>query len=286
MAVATAAPLSITATDRSLLIAATKEPVISTWSLPALTPGPPLRLVGADRPRIAGLCVGPTELVVAPDWSPILQLHPRRDGTPRAVTLPTKRTGAVRCSAAGLVLLAFPDQPSTDPDAAGTGPGIVILLGPDGAERKRHTPAAGAAAIDLASDGRLALLDNAQTVWIGTAEGELEAVPVALSGKPRAVAFGPTGVFASSTDTTCRVGGACAAVDGGAGLLAAGQGWVAVGGFDATTVLDAEHLSVRATLPGRPAGLHALADGTLLRIVDRAATILDPSGTIVREVEL
>jgi len=282
MATASATPLAITGADDTWLVGATRSPALAAWRLDALEEAVALPPPGsADRrPRVSGLCVAGDEIAMATDWSATVEVRALADGALRRTLDPkAARVGAVRCTPEGWAVIAMPAVASDDPEAAGTGPGELVVFDASGAETARHTAPGGVVALGagLAGLAVLAVLDGNGGLW-QLADAKLTAVDAPKPpGEPNALAIAPDGQrYLGGSDGVCAVGGGCAELDGGAGWMAAGTDWVAVGGFGETTLLGAD-LSVRARIPGRPAGLYRLSDETLLMIHGREALRVDPS---------
>lgn len=286
-------PVSVSALEGGTLVGATRAPQLRAWSLADLAGSRDLLPPGPGKPRVSALSLTADRLYVATDWGADVEERRRADDALlRRIPSGGKRVVGVLALPDGRVAMRVqPAVASTDPDAAGTGPAQVVVVDPEGARATLLLPA-GAEALALDAAGLLWVLDGDGRVrsWTGRADAAAPgpALDSGLEDHPRALAVGLDGRhWAASSEAVCVVGGSCSAADGGAGALAIGDGWVAVGGFSDTVVLDAATRAERLRVPGRPAGLYRLDDGALLVVGGDALTWVDPGrGAVTRRAAL
>lgn len=276
-----AATWSVGATDGAHLAVASREPIIRVWGLPPTGPGVDLSPSGTSRPRVSDLCVRDGQVAIATDWGATVEVR-GVDGRVGPVLRPAaRRVSAVAClDGGGWAVIGLPARADPDPEAAGTGPGVVFVYDRAGAQIDRWEVPGGAVAIVSGAVGGLAALGASGQVWEGKVgaglpqliSGARELLP---GGGGRALARSSGGgLVAASAERVCVAGGACFAADGGAGRLAASAGAIAVGGFEATVVYGLDG-RVLFTLPGRPAMLRFDDNGDLAVITGSALVHVD-----------
>jgi len=159
---------------------------------------------------------------------------------------------------------------------SGGGTGEIVWWDTQGRVKGRLLPPAGV--VDAASMGdRILVLDGEGGVrtWEGKGGPIADMVPLPTAPLGVTPSLGGPGWVASATQV-CSVEGTCVEVDARRGLLTSGVGWVAVGGPDRITVLDATKGAVIRELSAEPAALFARTDGTLAIVEPDGLRIIDP----------
>ena len=282
MPVALAAPLTTSTYQDGTLVGATKTPTLHAWEV-----GPDhlsaARALPVSGPRLSSLCLSGTTLRATTDHAATIETRALDSGALLGTLAPegARLTGLTCLPDGGFAALLSPRVPNPDPDAARLGPAAVLWHTAGGEDLQLPLPS-GAVALAPAAEGGLWILDSAGQVRRWSRSGTSAPTTVPLAGEPRALVVAPDGaLWASSSESLCRVGGPCIAVDGGGGTLLAGVGWVAVGGYAEVRLLDAASLALRGTVTGRAVGLHALADeDELLVVLGREVVWLRAGGQV------